>query len=154
MELTVPSQTQKPAGEVVKKFPKSKIVLLWPYIAGSILIVLVGVGAGWLFTSKGGGIGGSKTTIVPSKTGAKEAGIMDAKLYPDTVEGTLEQGGIKGEGSYHLTRPGGDSQTVYLTSTVLDMGNFVGQKVQIWGKSTSARYAPWLMEVGRIKVIE
>jgi hypothetical protein len=120
---------------------------------GSVLVVLAGVGVGWLVSRKGrSGLGGSQ--ITQQKSGGKEAGIINEKLYPETAEGDLEEGGIKGEGMYHLIRPGGNSQTVYLTSTVVDMSSFVGKRVQVWGKSASARYAPWLMEVGRIKVIE
>lgn len=147
-------QTPVSVEETVKKAPKSKIQTLWPYIVGSILVVVAGVGTGWLITSKGKGIGAGSETIVPSESGAKEAGIVNEKLYPETAEGILEEGGIKGEGTFHLVRTGGDSQTVYLTSTVLDMSNFTGKKVQVWGKTTSAKYAQWLMEVGRIKVIE
>lgn len=154
MEQTIPQpQTSGPTQEIVKNFPKLKIATLWPYILGSVLVVLVGVGVGWLISAKGKiSLGGSQ--ITDSKPGAKEAGIINEKLYPETTEGTLEEGGIKGEGTYHLIRPGGDSQTVYLTSTAVDMSNFVGKKVQVWGKSASAKYAPWLMEIGRIKVIE
>jgi len=133
--------------------PIPKMVKKWPYIAGSILVVLAGVGLGWLMSSKWKSLSGG-TQISESKPGAKEAGVMNEKLYPETAEGDLEEGGFKGEGTYHLIRPGGDSQTVYLTSTAVDMSVFVGQKVQVWGKSASARYAPWLMEIGRIKVIE
>lgn len=150
----VAPQAPNPVGNIVNKFPKSKLTAYWPYIVGAILVVVAGVGTGWLITSKGKLASGGSNTITPSKSGAKEAGIMNEKLYPETAEGTLEAGGIKGEGTFHLVRSGGDSQTVYLTSTVLDMTDFVGKKVQIWGKTTSAKYAQWLMEVGRIKVIE
>lgn len=132
---------------------KQKILTNWKYILGSILVVLIGVGTGWLI-SKSGKITSGGAQIAESKPGSKEAGVVNEKLYPETAEGDLEEGGIKGEGTYHLIRPGGVSQTVYLTSTLVDMGVFVGKKVEIRGKSVSAKYAPWLMEVGHIKVIE
>jgi len=66
----------------------------------------------------------------------------------------LEQGGIEGEGSHKLTREGGESQTLYLTSTVVDLEQFVGRKVQVWGETFAAQKAGWLMDVGRVKVLE
>lgn len=152
MEEATP-QVPAPVQEIVKKFPKSKLATLWPYIVGSILVVLGGVGVGQLLSTKGK-VGGAKTVIVSAKPGANEAGVADPSAYKDTAEGLLEEGGIKGEGTYHLTRTGGKSQTVYLTSTSLDLSVFLGKKVQIWGQTLSAKYAGWLMDVGKIKVIE
>ena len=79
---------------------------------------------------------------------------LDEKTFKDTAEGTLQEGGISGEGTHHLVRPGGDSQNVYLTSTVIDLQSFVGKKVQVWGQTVSARKAGWLMDVGKVKVLE
>jgi len=53
-----------------------------------------------------------------------------------------------------LIRPGGDSQNVYLTSTVIDLESFVGKKVEVWGETIGAREAGWLMDVGKVKVTE
>ena len=51
-------------------------------------------------------------------------------------------------------RPGGPSQNVYLTSSVVDLNLFVDHKVQIWGESFAAHKAGWLMDVGRVKILE
>jgi len=80
-------------------------------------------------------------------------GVSDEKTFKDLAEGKLEKGGIDGEGSHHLTRPGGDSQTVYLTSSLIDLDKFVGRKVKIWGETFSAKKAGWLMDVGRLEVL-
>jgi hypothetical protein len=66
----------------------------------------------------------------------------------------LEEGGIDGEGTHHLVRDGGPSKSVYLTSTVIDLDSFAGKKVKVWGETISARKAGWLMDVGKIKIIE
>ena len=124
---------------------------IWPYILGSFLIVLVGVGAGWLLTKNKGSLTAAPGTKVTSKT----AGIMDeSKFEKEAPEGLLEEGGVNGEGQYHLTRPGGVSQNVYLTSTSVDLSLFVGKKVKVWGQTLSARKAGWLMDVGKIQVVE
>ncbi len=123
---------------------------IWPYVLGSFLIVLVGVGTGWLLTKNKG----SSAVAPGAKSGGKVAGINDTATFKDTAEGLLEEGGINGEGQYHLTRPGGVSQNVYLTSTSVDLSAFVGKKVKVWGQTLSARKAGWLMDVGKVQVVE
>ena len=66
------------------------------------------------------------------------------EVFKDVAEGYLEQGGINGEGSHKLLRPGGDSQTVYLTSSVTDLDKLSGMQVK----------AGWLMDVGKVEVID
>ncbi len=80
-------------------------------------------------------------------------GSNDAKLFKDIAVGSLKGGGINGEGQFHLVRPGGDSQNVYLTSSVLDLSRFVGKKIKVWGQTQGAQYAGWLMDVGRVEVL-
>lgn len=79
-------------------------------------------------------------------------GVSDTKAFPDTAEGTLQKGGINGEGQYHLVRPGGDSQNVYLTSSTVDLSQFEGKKVKVWGATQAAQTAGWLMDVGKLEV--
>lgn len=124
------------------------------YIGIALLVVLLGVGSGWFLSNRTSGASGSPTKSAPgAKTSATEAGIGDEKTFKDTATGDLQEGGINGEGTHHLVRPGGDTQNVYLTSTVIDLGSFVGKKVQVWGQTISAQQAGWLMDVGKIKAI-
>ncbi len=83
----------------------------------------------------------------------KSAGIQDEKVFKDTAEGTLKEGGFEGEGSFHLERPGGISQNVYMTSTTVDLSEFMGKKVKVWGQTFKASKAGWLMDVGYIEVL-
>jgi hypothetical protein len=87
-------------------------------------------------------------------TAGTQVGIRDEKTFKDTGEGQLQKGGINGEGSHHLVRPGGDSQTIYLTSSVIDLDQFIGRKVKVWGETIGAQKAGWLMDVGKLEVIE
>jgi len=88
-----------------------------------------------------------------SQDGAKtSAGILDKETFKDTAEGMLREGGFEGEGSFHLERTGGESQNVYLTSTTVDLSEFIGKKVQVWGQTFDAKKAGWLMDVGYIEV--
>lgn len=144
-QITVPTS-------VLKKFPKLDFKSNMSLIVVAVLVVLAGVGTGWLLSGRG--LGGGTPTVPGAATGPREAGLVDEATFKDTAEGVLEEGGVDGEGTHHLVRTGGASQNVYLTSTVIDLQSFVGKKVQVWGQTISAREAGWLMDVGKIKVIE
>lgn len=128
-----------------------------------LIIVGLGIGSGYLLNSRSGSTGstliggnGQIKSSVPS-SGLKVGDVIgnaDEKTFKDQSTGFLEEGGISGEGSHHLLREGGASQTVYLTSSVVDLDEFVGHKVTVWGETFSAQKAGWLMDVGRVKVEE
>ena len=87
-----------------------------------------------------------------TKTIAQSAGVVDKKAFKDSAEGILREGGIDGEGNFHLERPGGVSQNVYLTSTTVDLSNYIGKKVKVWGQTFQAEKAGWLMDVGSVEM--
>jgi hypothetical protein len=95
-----------------------------------------------------------KTTSndVTTKNTAQSAGIVDKKTFKDSVEGILREGGIDGEGNFHIERPGGVSQNAYLTSSTVDLSNYVGKKVKVWGQTFSGQTAGWLMDVGSVEI--
>src|SRR3989344_6936368 len=144
---------EEPKKPVVKKFPKEGVKgMLLPLIFG-LLIILAGVGSGWLLS--GGGKNKGVSEVVPgAEQSQSEAGLSDEATFRDNAEGILEEGGVNGEGTHHLVRDGGPTQYVYLTSTVIDLQSFSGKKVQVWGETISAQKAGWLMDVGRIKVLD
>lgn len=116
------------------------------------IFIVLGVATGYLLVQ-------TKTTkvspdaITPSSVSAGTAyGSDDMATFKDTVEGKLAVGGMKDEGQYHLVRSGGDSQNVYLTSSLVDLSKFVGHTVKIWGQTQKAQYAGWLMDVGKVEV--
>lgn len=85
---------------------------------------------------------------------ARIAGIKDKKTFKDSATGILQEGGVDGEGSYHLERPGGESQNVYLTSSAVDLSGYVGKKVTVSGETFAAEKAGWLMDVGLVEVAQ
>ncbi len=86
---------------------------------------------------------------------AGEEGVKDASTFRDTATGTLTEndGKITKEGTHILVR-GDASQNAYLTSSVIDLSKYVGKKVQVWGETFKGQTAGWLMDVGRIKVLQ
>jgi len=128
----------------------------------SILVVGAGILTGWLLA---GGMESSSTSTGETAMSQeqknavtqndKEAGVSDTSSFEKEAPiGKLVKGGIDGEGQFHLERDGGPSQNVYLTSTVIDLASFEGKKVQVWGNSLSGKKAGWLMDVGKVKVVE
>jgi hypothetical protein len=126
----------------------------WPFILGSFLVVLGGIGTGWLLYTKVINKSDSKVAAPGAKVSSSEAGLLDPNIKYQDVKGVLQEGGIGNEGTHHLDREGGVSQTVYLTSSVIDLQSFVGKKVEIWGETLSSKKAGWLMDVVKIKVTE
>ncbi len=120
-----------------------------------VIVAVLGIGTGFLLSkvSKATGkqiipMGAADVTLT-----GKTFGSNDQTTFKDTAEGKLQQGGINGEGQYHLVRPGGDSQNVYLTSSYVDLSQFVGRKIKVWGQTQKAQSAGWLMDVGRVQVL-
>ena len=79
-------------------------------------------------------------------------GTKNTKLYSDNAEGIMKKGGIDGEGTHHLERKGGPSQNVYITSSAVNLDQFVNKKVKVWGKTYSAQTAGWLMDIGYLEL--
>lgn len=121
-------------------------------------VVVVGVLSGYLLAANSGSsLLGKKvqTNLTNGESVAKGTivGSNDTKTFKDTAEGTLKEGGIDGEGAFHLERSGGESQNVYLTSSSVDLSKFINKKIKVWGQTQKAQHAGWLMDVGRIEVL-
>lgn len=135
------------------------------FLMAVFLVVILGVGSGYVLASSakgGGGLtsltnGGELKREVSSQDEIKaglKVGVADESTFRDDAEGVIEKGGIEGEGSHKLIRPGGDSQTVALTSSIIDLDQFVGHKVKIWGETMAAQKSGWFMDIGKLEVLE
>ncbi len=135
----------------VKKDPKKRLKL----IIFSLVVVGLGVGTGYLLSRQGGGPTPVARDIAEEEIKAgTTVGIADEKTFKDSAEGKLIAGGLDGEGSHYLERPGGETQNVYLTSSIVDLDKFVDRKVKVWGETFAAQQAGWLMDVGKLQVME
>lgn len=122
-------------------------------------VVLLGIGSGFMLSkitakNSAGGNAATKTGNSSSISKGTVVGSNDLATFKDTAQGILQSGGINGEGQYHLVRPGGDSQNVYLFSAAVDLSAFVNKKIKVWGQTQTAKTAGWLMDVGRVEVLE
>ena len=137
---SVSTETKK--STVVHAFDTKKSIMDKKAFIVLFAVVLFGGLTGVILASMGGGAG--------SNSGSSDA----PKTAKDQAEGVLKEGGIDGEGAYHLERPGGESQNVYLTSSIIDLSEYIDRKVKVWGETNAAKSAGWLMDVGRLQILE
>lgn len=77
------------------------------------------------------------------------------QTFKDEAEGTIEKNDQLdkyAQGTHKLLRPGGEEQTAYLTSSVLDLDQYVGKKVKVFGETFGSSQVGWLMDVGKVEV--
>lgn len=118
-------------------------------LAVYVVLLLLGVGTGYLLSQKGSGPMAPKGTPI---TTAKVVGVQDASTFKDCATGTLEKGGSDGEGTHKLIREGGPSQTAYLVSSVVDLDQYDSLHVKVCGQTMAAKKVTWLMDVGRLEM--
>jgi hypothetical protein len=136
---------------------KTMINKLLPFL----IVIILGVGTGFIghsifpWSAKATS-GGTTQNQAGAVTGLKVGDIIGIEDVGEADEamGVLQSGGFEGEGSHRLVRPGGADQTVYLTSSVVDLDQFVGHKITIWGDTFSAQKAGWLMDVVKVRLEE
>ena len=140
----------KPSLLKLKKYNMKKYI---PF-AIAILMVVAGIGTGYtLAGNEGSGSKSPSGLSMNDGDSLDEAGV-EGEAYKDEAEGELKRGDFEGDGTHYLDRGMGPEKDVYLTSTVIDLESFAGKKVKVWGESIAAQNAPWLMDVGKIKVIK
>lgn len=130
----------------------NKLILI--FFGAVVLGVLTGFG---LSRNNGNSLTSTNNNSVTDLSNVEKGTIIgsdDTKTFKDQVEGILKVGGIEGEGAFHLVRPGGESQNVYLTSSIVDLAGLVDRKIKVWGETQKAQSAGWLMDVGRVEVLQ
>ncbi len=142
---------------LVHSFEETKPLFTRNLIIVLVVVLLLGIGTGYYLGQSGKSLGGKNiTNTVVNKEDIKKGtieGTSDTSTFKDTAEGTLKEGGIDGEGAFHLERPGGESQNVYLTSSIVDLSKYIDKKIKVWGETQKAQKAGWLMDVGKIEVL-
>lgn len=117
-----------------------------------VIAVILGIGTGVFLTKQKdrGAVNGSPKIIQTEKIIGSTA-----KNFKDNAEGILQRNDSKviTEGTHKLVR-GDESQTVYLTSSVVDLDKYVGSKIKAWGETFKGQKAAWLMDVGKIEILQ
>lgn len=147
------TSTTNPSEVLVKKtFPVTVIIVY------SVLIML-GVGTGYVMTRQKLANAplnqASNSAPVGTKiTTDKQAGVVDTQTFKDSADGTIEAEGIDKVGTHKLIREGGPSKTAVLTSSTVDLDQFIGKSVRVWGETRATDKAAWLMDVGKVEILE
>lgn len=132
-------------------FPKKTLIIL---AASAVTIVAAGSLTGYFLSRRN--ITSSSTTGSTTKEVRtdKEVGSLDTKTFRDSAQGKLEKGSFKGEGTHKLILDNNPKNAAYLISSIVDLDEFVGKRVEVWGETIKAQHVPWLMDVGRVKILD
>lgn len=124
-----------------------------------ILVASVALGAlsGYIL-SKSGNPTPATATLNQVTGQTPQSAAQDSKTFKDFAEGTIEPkptpsngNDVYSEGTHLLVRSGG-AQPVALTSSVVDLNQYVGKKVKVYGETQKALQEGWLMDVGKVEV--
>lgn len=119
-----------------------------------VLVVAAGIFSGLVFSSRGKSEKQAQTAIKNEEDLSPEIQESFSKTFRDEAEGSIEKNDELdkySQGTHKLVRPGGESQTAYLTSTVLDLDQYVGKKVKVFGETFGSSQVGWLMDVGKVE---
>lgn len=145
MQEVTPESEEEKIEQEETKIMNTKVI-----IGVYVVLILLGIGTGYLLAGRAGaGPGAAPKTIQTEKV----VGSTDTKTFKDSAEGIIEAGGSNGEGSHKLIREGGPSQTAYLISSVVDLDQYAGKKVRVWGQTMAAKKVSWLMDVGKLELL-
>lgn len=129
---------------------KPQLLSLPAVVLICIVTIILGASGGYMMVKKSSfAIGSNTGAAVQTDT---SSGVVDKSTFKEGPIGLLKEGGIEGEGSFHLERTGGESQNVYLTSSTVDLSKYVGKKVKVWGQTLNAQKAGWFMDVGLVEI--
>lgn len=123
-------------------------------ILGVVIAALVlGTLTGYILTSKN-----NKLQISSLSIGAAKTAQQDTKTFKDFAEGTIkakpqpDDPSEYTEGTHILVREG--AVPVALTSSVVDLSNYEGKQVKVYGETQKALKEGWLMDVGKAEEIK
>lgn len=135
--------------------PKFKIPTNIVPIVIIVLVVGAGILSGLVISSRSKSqTSGTKAAIDVSSLTPEQTTSFN-QTFKDSAEGVIQKNDKLdkyAQGTHRLIRPGGDDQTAYLTSSVLDLDQYVGKKVKVFGETFGSSQVGWLMDVGKVEV--
>lgn len=122
------------------------------FIGVLIAAVVLGSGTGYLLSQNKEG---ASFSVVPSEN--PKTAQQDTRTFRDFAEGMIQKIPPSKnpneyiEGTHVLVREG--ALPVTLTSSVVDLTQYEGKKVRVLGETQKALKAGWLMDIGKVEVI-
>ena len=148
--------TASPLKFVPKNISAGKLTKLVPIVV-VMLIIGAGVASGLVISSRVKSASTKTTQTSQEETVGEEVQKSFTQTFRDEAEGLIEKNDKLdkyAQGTHMLIRPGGESQTAYLTSSVLDLSEYEGKKVKVYGETFGSSQVGWLMDVGKVDVLE
>jgi hypothetical protein len=115
--------------------------------------VVLGAGSGFYLASSNKP--SVTSTITDSVNQTPKNAQQDNQTFRDFAEGTIKKkpesknSDEYSEGTHLLVRDG--AQSVALTSSVVDLSQYEGKKVKVFGETQKAVKEGWLMDVGKVE---
>ncbi len=116
----------------------------------AVASIILGSITGLAMTKKGGG-----TSSPLGQIGAPKTAQQDTRTFRDFAEGVIKarpqpkDPSEYVEGTHYLYRDG--AVPVALTSSVVDLSQYEGKKVKVFGETQKALKEGWLMDVGKVE---
>ena len=148
------TQTQSPAP--LRVVPdKTKLSKILPYFVVAVIVAL-GIGTGLVTSSvQKAKAQNHQAVSLAEEELTPEQQQSFAQTFRDEAEGIIEKNDdfdTYAQGPWKLIRTGGESQTAYLTSSVMDLDEYIGKKVKVYGETFGSGQVSWLMDVGKVEV--
>lgn len=121
-----------------------------------VIIVTAGIFSGLVVSSRSKNKSALKASITEENLTPEQKADF-TQTFRDQAEGTIEKNDKLdkyAQGTHILIRPGGESQTAFLTSSVLDLDEFVGKKAKVHGETFGSSQVGWLMDVGKVEIVK
>lgn len=135
---------------VPKNIPFKKLIPL----AVIVIIVAAGIFSGLVFSSRNKNSKITASTVADEKNLSPEQKQSFQSITRDSAEGVVEKNDKfeeTAQGQWKLIRVGGESQTAYLTSSFMDLDQYVGKKVKVYGETLGTDKVGWLMDVAKVE---
>ncbi len=120
-----------------------------------IIIVVVGLGIVTGLVASSRNKSAAQSALSQDQNLPNEVKESFNQTFKDEAEGTIEKNDQLdkyAQGTHKLVRPGGEDQTAFLTSSVLDLDQYLGKKVKVFGETFGSSQVGWLMDVGKVEV--
>ncbi|MDO8573397.1 MAG: hypothetical protein Q7R77_01475 [Candidatus Daviesbacteria bacterium] len=119
------------------------------------LAIALGIFTGYILSTKNKN---SSIGVSPLAVGNAKSAQADSRTFKDFAEGTIKlkpqpsDSSEYTEGTHMLIRD--KAVPVAITSSVVDLSQFEGKKVKIYGETQKALKEGWLMDVGKVEEIK
>lgn len=121
-----------------------------------VVALLTGIGTGYILSSNSSKGENAAVPIIGTNEKPKTA-QQDNRTFRDFAQGKVAKKEVRkgdnySEGTHVLVRD--NAVPVTLTSSVVDLSQYEGKKIKVYGETQKAIEEGWLMDVGRIEEVK